>query len=129
MGSQQLLLIVVGVIVVGVAVVLGFSMFQDSAIKGYQDACVSQSQNLSRECAASIIRGPNFGGYVDASAWAVTIPQPKTYGGVGKLTSIDAIGADSLLAFTWENIGNDPTKSTVITIGLKDGAVELSPIN
>jgi hypothetical protein len=38
MGSQQLLLIILGTIVVGVAVVIGITMFQDNAISANRDA-------------------------------------------------------------------------------------------
>jgi hypothetical protein len=38
MGSQQLLLIILGAIVVGIAVVIGITMFQDNAISANRDA-------------------------------------------------------------------------------------------
>lgn len=41
MGQQQLLLIILGVIVVGIAVVVGISMFKDNAISSNRDAVVN----------------------------------------------------------------------------------------
>ena len=38
MGQQQLLLIILGVIVVGIAVAVGITMFSDSAISANRDA-------------------------------------------------------------------------------------------
>jgi hypothetical protein len=38
MGQQQLLLILLGVVVVGIAVVVGITMFQDNAISANRDA-------------------------------------------------------------------------------------------
>ncbi len=46
MGQQQLLLIVLGVIVVGIAVVVGINLFQSSAESSAQDSIVSQGTNL-----------------------------------------------------------------------------------
>jgi hypothetical protein len=38
MGQQQLLLIILGLVVVGIAVVVGITMFQDNAISANRDA-------------------------------------------------------------------------------------------
>ena len=46
MGQQQLLLIILGVIVVGIAVVVGISMFQDNAISANRDAVTNDLVNL-----------------------------------------------------------------------------------
>jgi hypothetical protein len=46
MGQQQLLLIVLGVIVVGIAVVVGINLFNANAESSTQDSIVSQCTNL-----------------------------------------------------------------------------------
>ena len=46
MGQQQLLLIILGVIVVGIAVIVGISMFQDNAISANRDAVTNDLVNL-----------------------------------------------------------------------------------
>ena len=46
MGQQQLLLIVLGVIVVGIAVVVGINLFNANAISANRDAVVSDLNNL-----------------------------------------------------------------------------------
>lgn len=46
MGQQQLLLIVLGVIVVGIAVVVGINLFQANAESSTQDSMVAQGQAL-----------------------------------------------------------------------------------
>ena len=46
MGQQQLLLIILGVIVVGIAVVVGITMFQDNAISANRDAVTNDLVNL-----------------------------------------------------------------------------------
>ncbi len=46
MGQQQLLLIVLGVIVVGIAVVVGINLFNASSIEANRDGVVSDLNNL-----------------------------------------------------------------------------------
>ena len=46
MGQQQLLLIVLGVIVVGIAVVVGINLFNANAESSAQDSIVSQGTNI-----------------------------------------------------------------------------------
>jgi hypothetical protein len=46
MGQQQLLLIVLGVIVVGIAVVVGINLFNANAESSTQDSLVSQGTNI-----------------------------------------------------------------------------------
>ena len=46
MGQQQLLLIVLGVIVVGIAVVVGINLFNSNAEQSAKDGIVSDCTNL-----------------------------------------------------------------------------------
>jgi hypothetical protein len=46
MGQQQLLLIVLGVIIVGIAVVVGINLFNANAETSTQDSVVSQGTNI-----------------------------------------------------------------------------------
>ena len=47
MGQQQLLLIVLGVIVVGIAVVVGINLFNANATAANRDGVISDLNNLS----------------------------------------------------------------------------------
>ena len=47
MGQQQLLLIVLGVIVVGIAVVVGINLFNANATSANRDGVISDLNNLS----------------------------------------------------------------------------------
>ena len=47
MGQQQLLLIVLGVIIVGIAIVVGINLFQASAIDANRNAVISDLNNLA----------------------------------------------------------------------------------
>jgi hypothetical protein len=46
MGQQQLLLIVLGVIIVGIAVVVGINLFNANAEESTKDTCVSEGTNI-----------------------------------------------------------------------------------
>ena len=47
MGQQQLLLIILGVIVVGIAVAVGITMFSDNAVSANKDAVTNDLVNLA----------------------------------------------------------------------------------
>ena len=62
MGQQQLLLIILGVIVVGIAVVVGISMFQDNAISANRDAVTNDLVNLGARAQQFYRRPVSLGG-------------------------------------------------------------------
>jgi type II secretory pathway pseudopilin PulG len=47
MGQQQLLLIVLGVIIVGIAIVVGINLFSASSLEANRDGVVSDNMNLA----------------------------------------------------------------------------------
>ncbi|MEJ2050038.1 MAG: hypothetical protein P8Y60_09420, partial [Calditrichota bacterium] len=47
MGQQQLLLIVLGIIIVGIAIAVGVNMFQSSAVETNRQAMISDLANLA----------------------------------------------------------------------------------
>lgn len=62
MGQQQLLLIILGVIVVGIAVAVGISMFQDNAVSANRDAVTNDLVNLSARAQQFYRRPAALGG-------------------------------------------------------------------
>lgn len=50
MGTQQILLIVLSVIIVGVAIAVGITMFGNQAYNGNQQACASELQGYGSLC-------------------------------------------------------------------------------
>jgi len=50
MGTQQILLIVLSVIIVGVAIAVGITMFGNQAYNGNQQAVASELQNYGSQC-------------------------------------------------------------------------------
>jgi Tfp pilus assembly protein PilE len=62
MGQQQLLLIILGVIVVGIAVAVGITMFQDNAVSANRDAVTNDLVNLAARAQEYYRRSKGLGG-------------------------------------------------------------------
>ena len=62
MGQQQLLLIILGVIIVGVAIAVGISMFSGQSIQSNKDAILSDLNNLGADAYQHKIRPASMGG-------------------------------------------------------------------
>lgn len=62
MGQQQLLLIILGVIIVGIAVAVGISMFSASASSANRDAVASDLSNLASMAQQFYRRPSSMGG-------------------------------------------------------------------
>jgi hypothetical protein len=62
MGQQQLLLIILGVIVVGIAVAVGITMFTDSAVNANRDAVTNDLVNLAARAQQYFRRPTALGG-------------------------------------------------------------------
>ena len=62
MGQQQLLLIILGVIIVGIAVAVGITMFQDNAISANKDAVVNDLVQLAAKAQQHYRKPVSLGG-------------------------------------------------------------------
>jgi Tfp pilus assembly protein PilE len=62
MGQQQLLLIILGVIVVGIAVAVGITMFTDNAVSANRDAVTNDLVNLASRAQQHYRRPASMGG-------------------------------------------------------------------
>ena len=62
MGQQQLLLLVLAAILVGIAVLLGISMFNDNAAQANLDAVIQRCMNLGAQAQAWYRRPAVMGG-------------------------------------------------------------------
>jgi Tfp pilus assembly protein PilE len=73
MGQQQLLLIVLGVIIVGIAVFVGISLFSSSSMSANRDAVASDLNNLSA-LARQYYNKPSSmgGGSYSFNGWDIT---------------------------------------------------------
>jgi Tfp pilus assembly protein PilE len=62
MGQQQLLLIVLGVIIVGIAIAVGITMFKSSAVDANRNAVISDLMNLASKAQQYYRKPTELGG-------------------------------------------------------------------
>ncbi len=62
MGQQQLLLIILGVIIVGIAVAVGITMFQDNAVSANRDAVTNDLVQLAAKAQQYYRKPTSLGG-------------------------------------------------------------------
>jgi Tfp pilus assembly protein PilE len=62
MGQQQLLLIILGVIIVGIAVAVGITMFQDNAVDQNRSAVISDLTTLAAKAQQYYAKPTTLGG-------------------------------------------------------------------
>ena len=95
MGQQQLLLIVLGVIIVGIAIVVGINLFNANSISSNRDAVIGDLNNLAvlaheyyRKPAAFAGGGNSFVSYVIPSTLASNANGTYTIATAGSTTGI-----------------------------------------
>ncbi len=104
MGQQQLLLLVLGAIIVGVAIVVGINMFSSGATNANRDAVVQDCMTLATR-AQQWYRTPlilNGGGrdFTNISCTTIRFPQANENGanyaiaGAGQTANISATGRE-----------------------------------
>ena len=82
MGQQQLLLIVLGVIVVGIAVVVGINLFNASAEEANKDGIVSDCTNLGAMAQQFYKKPVSMGGGAQTfDGWAIPVALEGTANG------------------------------------------------
>lgn len=114
MGQQQLLLIVLGVIIVGIAVVVGINVFTASASQANRDGVVSDLTNLS-SLAQQYYRKPAAlgGGGNTFTGW--DIPGQLRTTGNGTYT-VTAAPTNVVLIGTGTETGNNTTSAVQATM-------------
>ncbi|MDQ7040932.1 MAG: hypothetical protein Q9M35_08320 [Rhodothermus sp.] len=70
MGQQQLLLLVLGMVIVGIAVVAGIQAFSEGKAKADRDAAVSDAMRLISDIQAWMLKPKAFGGGGDSGDWS-----------------------------------------------------------
>ncbi len=119
MGQQQLLLIVLGVIIVGIAVVVGINVFTASASQSNRDAIIADLTNIA-SMAQQYYRRPQAlgGGGNTFTGWIVPASLSQTANMGAAVTPTVTPQTITLVAVGTEN-GNDgatPVKATM-TVG------------
>jgi hypothetical protein len=62
MGQQQLLLIVLGVIIVGIAIILGIAMFRQNSIDGKRDLLINEGITVANNAREYFHKPTPYGG-------------------------------------------------------------------
>ena len=82
MGQQQLLLIVLGVIVVGIAVVVGINLFNANSVSSNRDGVVSDLNNLGAMAQQYYKKPTSMGGGSNTfTGWAIAAELDTTANG------------------------------------------------
>ena len=109
MGQQQLLLIVLGTIIVGVAVVVGINMFTTGAINAERDALIQDVNNIASSAASYWRKPAALGGGA------------RDFTGIGDVT---VFGADSTNANgTFSMTVTNSSEIIVTATGSNEGVV------
>jgi hypothetical protein len=110
MGQQQLLLIVLGVIIVGIAVVVGINLFNANAEESTKDTLVSEGTNLGamaqqyyKKPTALGGGGNSFNGWDENDVPANLINTPSGQWDITSVDSVCTIEGTPLadLGYTW----------------------------
>lgn len=132
MGQQQLLLIILGVIVVGIAVAVGITMFTDNATSANRDAVVNDLVNLSARAQQYYRRPTTLGGGGNVFTGCtlsdlVTVASGATsYVNANGSYSIVGAVTDSLLTLEGQGneIGNDGSGKVKVTMEVRAGRTQ-----
>lgn len=121
MGQQQLLLIVLGIIIIGIAVIVGINVFSASSSQSNRDAVISDLTNLC-SIAQQYYRKPAALGGGDNTFTGWTIPANLTSNGNGTYT---ATASSSNVTFIGigNQAGNDGATNVKITMVIGSDAI------
>jgi len=127
MGQQQLLLIVLGIIIVGIAVVVGINVFTASSSQTNRDAVISDLTNLA-SMAQQFYRKPAAlgGGGNTFTGW--TIPAALDTTGNGTYSATVAAQTVTIVGVGNEN-GNDGTSEVKATMIVGPNSITSTTIN
>lgn len=113
MGQQQLLLIVLGVIVVGIAVAIGINIFSESAAQANFDAVMSDMLRIASNAQQWYMKPTSLGG------------GGRTFSSVS-LTNINTSGSNANGNYSFSNITG--ANFDITGIGNMDGDKDGTPI-
>ena len=127
MGQQQLLLIVLGVIIVGIAVVVGINVFTASSMDANRNAVISDLTNLA-SMAQQYYRKPTAlaGGNQTFTGWTIPSSLDTTANGTYSAT----VAAQKVtLVGKGTDKGNDGTTVVKVTMVVGPNAITSTTVN
>jgi hypothetical protein len=106
MGQQQLLLIILGVIIVGIAIAVGLSLFAANSVQANKDAIVNDINNLAANAYQYYIRPASMaGGASDYTKYTVPFKMSSN----DNATYVASAGSTTSLTFTGTSHTNSGT--------------------
>ena len=108
MGQQQLLLIVLSVIIVGIAVVVGINMFSASAASANLEAVTSDLLNLAARAQQYYVKPTGMGG------------GGNSFAGLNKISQLTPKASNDNGTYSIKTAGTD-TKVVLKGVGNQDG--------
>ena len=99
MGQQQLLLLVLGIVIVGLAVVVGIQAFSENQKKANADAVVNDANRISSDAQAWKLKPAAFGGGASAVEWT-----GLTFNQMGYETGDQPYSSATATATEYENL-------------------------
>ena len=133
MGQQQLLLIVLGVIIVGIAVVVGINVFTASSTQANRDAVIADMTNLASLAQQHYRKPSALGGGNNAfntanggTVWAI----PGQLDTTGNGTYAATVAAQTVtIVGTGRETGNNGTSAVQATMVVGPNAITSTTIN
>jgi hypothetical protein len=119
MGQQQLLLIILGVIIVGIAIAVGISMFASSNIQANKDGIINDLNNLAANAYQFRIRPTTMGGGGGAYTGYVVPTKLQTNSNGSYTTTAVAAASITLKGTSTQNTTNTVTAVLDSTGALK----------
>ncbi|MBS3945031.1 MAG: hypothetical protein KGZ42_05995 [Melioribacter sp.] len=127
MGQQQLLLIVLGVIIVGIAVVVGINVFTASSTQANRDAVIADMTNLA-SLAHQYYRKPQQLGGGGNSFIGWTVPSQLVTTGNGTYAANPEAQQVTIVG-TGNEKGNNGTSNVQATMVVGPNAITSTTIN
>ena len=127
MGQQQLLLIALAMLIVGLAVVVGINQFSTGSSSSNRDSVVSDLVNLGSMAQQYYRKAGALGGGGNSfTGW--TVPTQFSTTGNGTYTATTAAQSVTIVG-TGNQIGNDGTNSVKVTMVVGPNSITSTTIN
>lgn len=128
MGQQQLLLLVLGMVIVGIAVVAGIQAFSEGKDKADRDAAISDAMRIISDVQAWKLKPGAFGGGGDLADAVFT---GVTFNALGIGTTGDAADSDNAKYETLNGcyeLGTNGSNAGEVTVYETDCSTEIATV-
>lgn len=115
MGQQQLLLVVLGVIVVGLAVTIGIFVFKQSAVDQKRDLVMNECNNLGNLALKYYKKPVEYGGGGSTSFAGFNVPGELAVTPTGTYTA-SVVGDSLIIIGTGNDVVNGTDSVRIMTI-------------